>query len=364
MKSFKKIALAMVAAMTTATIVATPASAAPMSLVVAKGSGTNASPTWTAVTAASTPNGLSTTAPVALTVPADNSVDAADVLKFTATVDAGTSVTVTAANAVLITAHATSTAPVTSLATVATAGTATADVVFYVYTKTTAIGTVAIANGGTSATYYVQGTVGGVSAIAVTGVDTAAAGTQNTYTVSATDVFGNKVTGVELTATVANGTVDTATAVTGSGLTDFGSKDFKVTVPASGTTTVIFAVNTTAMAAATPAKPVQAAITGFVTPVLTSAKSIAVRDLAAELAAKNAELVTANTALAAEKAGRAADKAAADKALADAIAKAATDAATAKAAADLAKATYIKEYNALATKWNKKFPKLKVTLKK
>jgi hypothetical protein len=35
-----------------------------------------------------------------------------------------------------------------------------------------------------------------------------------------------------------------------------------------------------------------------------------------------------------------------------------------KAAADLAKATYVKEYNALATKWNKKFPKLKVTLKK
>ncbi len=47
-----------------------------------------------------------------------------------------------------------------------------------------------------------------------------------------------------------------------------------------------------------------------------------------------------------------------------AAAKAVVDLAKAKADADLAKATYIKEYNALATKWNKKFPKLKVTLKK
>ena len=42
----------------------------------------------------------------------------------------------------------------------------------------------------------------------------------------------------------------------------------------------------------------------------------------------------------------------------DAAAKLATD----KAAADLAKATYKAEYNALATKWNKKNPKAKVAL--
>ena len=76
----------------------------------------------------------------------------------------------------------------------------------------------------------------------------------------------------------------------------------------------------------------------------------------------------ANAALAAEKAARAADKVASDKALADA--KAASDSATvtAKVASDLALATaaakYKAEYNALATKWNKKFPKLKVALKK
>lgn len=388
MKSFKKTALGLVAALTLGTIVATPASASAMTLVVEKGSGTNASPTWTGVTAASTPNGLSATSAISLTVPSDNSVDAADVVKFTATVVAGTSVSVTSANAVLLSAHATTTAPVTStsgsatlsLPTVASAGTTTANAVFYVYTKTTAIGTVTVSNGANSATYYVQGAAGGVSSISVTGVDTAAAGTQNTYTVVATDVFGNKVTGVELSATIANGTVEASVAgtVTGSGLTDFGSKDYKVTVPASGTTTVIFAVNTTAMAAATPVKPVQSAITGFVTPVLTAAKAIAVRDLAAELAA--------------EKAARAADKTASDKALADA--KAAADAELAKAKADLAKATtdlakansdiakltadaviakansdkaiasLKKAFNALARKWNAKNPTAKVTLVK
>ena len=71
-------------------------------------------------------------------------------------------------------------------------------------------------------------------------------------------------------------------------------------------------------------------------------------------------ILFANAALAAEKAGRAADKVASDSATA--TAKAAT--VTAQAAADLAKATYKAEYNALATKWNKKFPKLKVALKK
>jgi hypothetical protein len=108
-------------------------------------------------------------------------------------------------------------------------------------------------------------------------------------------------------------------------------------------------------------------VTGLSAPVGSVVATVVVRDLAGELAAKNAELAVANSALAvanaalaAEKAGRAADKVAADKALADA--KAATI--TATAAADLAKATYIAEYNALAKKWNAKNPKAKVALKK
>jgi hypothetical protein len=105
------------------------------------------------------------------------------------------------------------------------------------------------------------------------------------------------------------------------------------------------------------------AVTGFSTPSASSVKIIAVRDLAGDVAALTTQLAAANAAkaiaeaaLAAEKTARAADKAAADAAAAKAIVD--------KAAADIAKATYVKEYNALATKWNKKFPKLKVALKK
>jgi hypothetical protein len=131
-----------------------------------------------------------------------------------------------------------------------------------------------------------------------------------------------------------------------------GTKEQTVALPASGSVTVV--------AYAT----VATAVTGLAAPVGSVSATIVVRDIAAELAAKNAELAVVNSALAAEKAARAADKVAADKALADAKALSDSATVTAKAAADLAKATYKAEYNALATKWNKKFPKLKVALKK
>jgi hypothetical protein len=97
-------------------------------------------------------------------------------------------------------------------------------------------------------------------------------------------------------------------------------------------------------------------------PVGSVSATIAVRDLASELAAKNAEvaslisqLAVSNAALAAERAGRAADKVASD-----------SGTVTAKVASDLAlvtaKAAYKSQYNALATKWNKKNPKAKVAL--
>jgi hypothetical protein len=189
---------------------------------------------------------------------------------------------------------------------------------FYVFTKTTAIGSVTITNGGTTKTYYVQGTTTAVNSISVVGADVAAAGTQNVYTVTALDVFGNKLPSVPLTATVANGTLAAATATTeASVLATYGTADFKVTLPASGSTTVIFGLGSAAT--------LQAEIAGFNTRTLTAAKVVTVRDLAAELAA--------------EKAARAVEKAASDKALADALAKATADAAAAKLAADTAAIT-------------------------
>jgi hypothetical protein len=126
--------------------------------------------------------------------------------------------------------------------------------------------------------------------------------------------------------------VDSATAT-------LGTKEQTVTMPATGSVTVV--------AYAT----VATAVTGLAAPVGSVSATIAVRDIAGELAAKNAEVASLTAQLAAEKAGRAADKVASDKALADA-----------KVASDAIIASIKKSFNDLAKKWNKKNPRAKVTL--
>ena len=349
MNSFKKIALAVVAAMTMSTLVATSASAAPMSVTSVKKAGST------------TTLGTAATTPITLPVPSDNSVDTADTVEFVVTVDTGTVVSVVATNAFVIPAVATSTAPVTASSGAATwsqnVGTGTT-ATFYVYTKTTAIGSVAITNGGTTTTYYVQGTSDKINSLTVTGVDAAPAGTSVTVTIGAVDVFGNKLSGKSISAIANGATLDTATVTTGSGLTNFGTAEVKFVAPATGPVTIV---------AYAASADMGTAVTGFSTPSSSAVKVIAVtdlsaqvKDLTAQLAAANAAKAIAEAALAAEKTARAADKATADAA----AAKAVVDLAKAKADADLAKATYVAEFNALAKKWNAKFPKLKVTLKK
>ncbi len=389
MNSFKKIAIAVVAAMTMGTFVATPASAAPMTVALATGS--------TFGTANTTASDIAT--PAQLTVPSDNEVNAADVLRIIATVDTGTSVTVTATNATVVSALHTSTAPVTassgsSSLTIATGTGTTAT--FYVYTKTTAIGTVVVTNQGTTFTYYVQGTVGKINNLAVSSPSSGAAGTVQTITVTATDVFGNKVSGKSITGRVfgSGGTLESTTAVTGTTLATFGVATFKLTLPTASTRSLVeFSLTTSTDGES-------ADVAGLPVRTLAPYSEVAVRDLAAELAKVEADL-------AAEKAARAADataaataaatakaaaeaaaakaaadlvtanaevvklkaeaviaKAAADKALADAIAKATTDAAAAKAASDKSIADLKAAFNKLARSWNKKNPNAKVTLVK
>jgi hypothetical protein len=376
MNSFKKIALGMVAAMTLGTIVATPASAAVMTVAVSLDSVAN-----------TTASAIAT--PASLPVPADNTVDAADALKFIATVDVGTSVSVTSTNATIVSALHTSAAPVgatsgSSSLTIATGTGTTAT--FYVYTKTTAIGTVVINNGGTTLTYYVQGTAGKINTLSVSAPSSGAAGTKQDITVTATDTFGNKVSGKSITATVfaSTATLDTATATTGATLSDFGVAKFSATLPATGTRSLITFAPTTSSDATT------ADVVGLPARTLAPFAEIAVRDLVSELAAQtaakdaalaakaisDAAVVKANadaaSALAAEKAASAtalaAEKAASAKALADAKTASdavvlAKDATIAKLTADNAAALKsIKDaFNALAKKWNAKNPKAKVT---
>jgi len=355
MNSFKKIAFVIAAALTGTMLVAPASNAAAMTV---------ATTTWNAAKTGGagfdTPatDGVTAANAIARPVPADNSVDNVDVTKFVVTVDTGTSVTATATNATIVTDYTGASvvsASAGSASTTIAVGTGTT-ATFYVYSKTTTVGSVAIVNGAYSTVVYVKGTAGAANAISLTGLDTAAAGTTQTLTAKAVDVFGNPVSGLTVNAVVGNGTITTGGTIANAGVTSalttsadaatLGTAEFKIAIPATGTTSVtIYAT-------------VAAAVTGLTAPVGTVSKSIVIRDLATELASVQAQLIAANIALASEKTAHEATKAAA--------AKAATDAVTAKATADLALATAKAEYkatfNALATKWNKKNPKAKVAL--
>jgi hypothetical protein len=339
MKSFKKVSLIIAAALTS-TMLVSPAAQA------------NAGTVTLTVANSAAVGGTVVTTPVSLPVPADNSVDAADALKIAVTgVDTGTVVTAVAVNATIVPALTGTTVVTassgTSTLSVSTGTGNSAD--FYVYTKSTAVGSVSITRAGTTTVYYVQGQAGALNSITLTAPASAAAGTSQVLKVSGFDVFGNPKGGATINTLVSSSGVALATALTtDTAAATLGTKEQTVAIPAAGSVTVV--------AYAT----VATAVTGLAAPVGSVSATIVVRDIAAELAAKNAELATANAALkaaqdalAAEKAGRAADSATATAA-----------AVTAKAAADLAKATYIAEYNALAKKWNAKNPKAKVKYKK
>ena len=383
MNSFKKIALAVAAAMTLGTVVAAPANANTMSVVAT---------TWKASLTpadydAPATLGTSLTTAIVRPVPADNTIDNTDVVKLVATVTAGTSVTATSTNATIVSALHSTAAPVgatsgSSSLTVATGTGTTAT--FYVYTKTTAIGTVVITNGPVTVTYYVQGTAGLINNLAVSAPASGAAGTKQDILVTATDVFGNKVSGPSITATIfaATATVDTATVTTGTTLADFGVAKFTATLPTTGNRALIMFAPTVA----SPVTTAAADVVGLTPRTLAPFAEIAVRDLVSELAsekaAKDAAIAAKATSdaalirataehtalIAAEKAASAkalADaKVASDKALADA--KVAHDAVVAKLTADNAAAlnSLKAAFNKLALQWNKKNPKAKVTLVK
>jgi hypothetical protein len=175
------------------------------------------------------------------------------------------------------------------------------------------------------------------NSIALSAPSAGAAGTSQVLRVSAFDVFGNPKSGVTINTLVSSNGVATVTAlVTDTATATLGTKEQTVTLPASGSVTV------------TAYATVATAVTGLAAPVGSVVATVAVRDLAGELAARTAELAS-------ERAGRAADKVASDKALADA-----------KVASDLALATAIanhkKAFNDLAKRWNKKNPRAKIAL--
>lgn len=300
MTSFKKPLIAIVSAVALATtsLLALPANAATAALTV------NA--------VAVTPTPTTTANAVALPVPADNTVDATDALKIALTsVVAGSTVTATATDALLLTSLTGATAASGSATlSIATGTGTTADI--FVFTKTTKTGTVAVTADGVTTTYFVKGTAGALNTIALS-APTAALGTTAKVTVAGADVFGNPVSGSVVALQVVGSTATSTYSIT-SDATGVATKE--LTGLAVGSYDLI--------ATAT----VATAVTGLTAPLGFVRGNLKVVDLAALVAEKDAQLAVAL--------GKVSD-------------------------AEAKYAALVKRFNALAVKYNKTTKK-KVTL--
>lgn len=339
----KKIALSSVLIALFGTVLAaTPASANVPTIAVSVGS--------TSIT-----NATASATPATVTVPSDNLVDAADAVRFAlSNVETGTTISVVATNAFIVPALNSSATSVTSASGVTTwsasVGTGTT-AEFFVYTKSTATGSVAISNKGNTYVYYVKGTAGPAYNIDVTAESAVNVGATSETQIKVTDVFGNVVGGTTPVVTAINATAGTVSASD----TTTGVSKVTLTFPKTvGKSAVQYAITATD-------------VTGLPAAKKTVITQVDITDLASLLAA--------------EKAARAADAAAAAKAIADAkaasdaalaaanaeitklktdAAKAAADAVALKAATDKSIADLKKAYNSLVKKWNAKNPRAKI----
>jgi hypothetical protein len=361
MNSFKKIALAVVAAMTLGTIVATPASANTVSVAV----------TTKAVDA----DTGSATAPLTVNVPFDNVISdtatsTSEVLTLTATVPSGTPVTfaVTGNSKLLttLTPAPTTASGVTSL----TVTPASTQAVAYLYTTSTTASAVTVSVLGASTTLYVKGIAGPAFNVALSVPSSGNIGGSVTASATVTDIFGNpKATAPTFTAINATaGAVETSTVTTGL----FTSK---ITLPATGGSAAIGASITAPTAVPTLATAVTSAsaivsvvdlAASLAAEKAASAKALADAKAIADAAALKAaaDLVIANAEIAKLKAEAVTAKAASDKAMADAAAAHAAALAKVKADNDVAMKSLKDAFNSLAKKWNVKNPKAKVKLVK
>ena len=205
MNSFKKIALAVVAAMTMGTLVVTPASANTVSVDVTteiSGAGTAASP-------------------FTVKVPSDNVVSVADTttatnneaLLITATVVAGTPVTFTAvgANTRLVSAiGSTVNASAGSSSITVTPASTTATV--YAYTTSTAASAVTVSVPGASTTIYLKGVAGPAYDLKMSIPASGNISGKVTATLDVADIFGNAVADTVTVTTLGGATAGTVTA--------------------------------------------------------------------------------------------------------------------------------------------------------
>ena len=288
------------------------------------------------------------TTPASVTVPADNSVDAVDAVRFFLTsVDAGTTVTVAATNSFIVSSLSTTLNPVKSNEGVTSAnynvGTGTTSE-FFAYTRSTGLGTITITNGGSTFTYYIRGTAGPAYTIAYTPNTKPFTSTLVKQSAKVIDIFRNTVAGVTPTLALINLTSTTPTPTNSDGVSEF-TLTFPSSAGMSGLSVSIPAVDVVGF------DPAVKTISNFIdvtdangeiataAAALAAEKVAAAAAIAAEKAARTAEKTASDAALAAEKTARATDKANADAILAAEKVARAADKAAEKVASDSAMAT-------------------------
>lgn len=286
-----------------------------------------ATPVWANYTASLSVNGVAITTassnstPANVTVPSDNSVDAADAVRVTlSAIASGSTISVVANNALIVGALSSNLNPVRASAGVSTqaitSGVTTAE--FFVYTTTTSLASFTISSGSTTNTYFLKGSAGPAYNLEADLPKTGYASTYGKLSLKVTDAFGNPVSGVTPTVSAIGLTATAAPATDATG-----SSEISVTYPTiAGAAAIQVAISATS-------------VTGFVAPksLLSSIISI----------------VNLETLLSEEKIARAAEKAAFEAEIARVVKSAAeAKAASDKAAAD-AKALQTQAESALAT---------------
>jgi hypothetical protein len=123
----------------------------------------------------------------------------------------------------------------------------------FVFTKTTAVGSVTVTVGNTQTTYYVKGAAGDLDKVALSAPATGLAGSTQSVVVSAFDKYNNAKSGGTVNLVInTNGVITTATATT----TTSGTVSHVVTLPATGNVTVTaFAASSSAVATIAVSQP-------------------------------------------------------------------------------------------------------------
>lgn len=228
-----------------------------------------------------------TTSATAIALPVvEGNVTASNALSISVSnVASGTTVSATATNAVLLSTLTGATAASGS-ATLTVNASTSGSVELFVVTKTSGVGSVVVSVNNTQTTYFVKGTAGALSKVALAAPATGLAGSTQSVVVSATDQYANAKGGSVNLLVNTNGVITTATVTTGAG----GTVSHVVTLPVSGSVIVTaFAASSSATAtiAVTQPRNVEAELATALASVAT---------LTANLATANASLATATTA--------------------------------------------------------------------